>query len=95
MTGWAIGEGVSTREGGTQSGRDGAALYDKLKRTVLPAFYNDWERFLDIMRHAMALNGSFFSQFWYFSISAIKPGRISRTLSFCLLTTVSAQAISW
>ena len=62
VTGWAIiGEGVSTKEGGNQSGRDAAALYDKLERAVLPAFYNDWERFLDIMRHAIALNGSFFN----------------------------------
>ena len=59
VTGWAIGGGVSTEEGGNQSGRDGAALYDKLERAVLPAFYNDWERFLDITGHGMALNGSF------------------------------------
>ena len=38
-----------------------AALYDKLERVILPLFYGDRERFVDVMRHAIALNGSFFN----------------------------------
>jgi starch phosphorylase len=28
---------------------------------VVPLFYRDRERFVDVMRHAIALNGSFFN----------------------------------
>jgi len=38
-----------------------ASLYDKLERVVVPLFYRDRERFIDVMRHAIALNGCFFS----------------------------------
>jgi hypothetical protein len=35
--------------------------YDKLERVVVPLFYRERERFIDVMRHAIALNGSFFN----------------------------------
>ncbi len=38
-----------------------AALYDKLGGTVMPCFYKERERFVDIMRHTIALNGGFFN----------------------------------
>ena len=38
-----------------------ASLYDKLENTILPLFYNDFERYARIMRCAIALNGSFFN----------------------------------
>ncbi len=38
-----------------------AALYDKLEQKVLPCFYKDRERFIEIMRQAIALNGGFFN----------------------------------
>jgi glucan phosphorylase len=38
-----------------------AELYRKLEETVLPCFYRDREHFLEIMRHAIALSGAFFS----------------------------------
>ena len=41
--------------------RDAASLYDKLEGVVVPLFYRDRERFIDVMRHAIALNGSFFN----------------------------------
>ncbi len=31
------------------------------KRVILPMFYNDRDRFLTVMVHAIALNGSFFN----------------------------------
>jgi hypothetical protein len=36
-------------------------MYDTLERQVLPLFYRDRGAFIDIMRHAIALNGSFFT----------------------------------
>jgi starch phosphorylase len=62
VTGWAIGElpGIAIVSE-DQSPRDAASLYDKLERVIVPPFYHDRERFIDIMRHAIALNGSFFN----------------------------------
>jgi len=38
-----------------------AELYRKLEEKVLPCFYKDRDRFVEIMRHAIALNGAFFN----------------------------------
>ena len=61
VTGWAIGETV--RETGESSERSKVvlSLYDKLEQVIIPMFYHDRDRFMDIMLHAMALNGSFFN----------------------------------
>lgn len=40
--------------------RDAALLYEKLERVVVPLFYRR-DPFIDVMRHAIALNGSFFN----------------------------------
>lgn len=62
VTGWAIGELPTNCSGGEErSARDAASFYDKLERVVAPLFYGDRERFIDVMRHAIALNGSFFN----------------------------------
>jgi len=36
-------------------------LYDKLEQVILPLYYNNREQFIDIMRNAIAINGSFFN----------------------------------
>jgi starch phosphorylase len=56
LTGWSIGGLGENRLDST----DAEALYDKLESAVLPAFYREPDRFTDVMRHAIALNGSFF-----------------------------------
>ena len=56
VTGWAIGE----REGSDWS-KDAASLYSKLEQTIIPTFYYEKDRFIDVMRHSIALNGSFFN----------------------------------
>jgi starch phosphorylase len=62
VTGWAIGERPSNSGDGTdRTPRDAASLYDKLESVVVPLFYRDRARFIDVMRHAIALNGSFFN----------------------------------
>jgi starch phosphorylase len=62
VTGWAIGELPGPGDGDEdRSPRDAASLYAKLEQVVVPLFYRDRERFIDVMRHAIALNGSFFN----------------------------------
>lgn len=60
VTGWAIG-----RDGDGRDAVDRAAtaemIYDKLEHVILPMYYHDRDRFIDIMRHAIAVNGSYFS----------------------------------
>jgi len=60
VTGWAIGadEGV---EADDDRNADAASLYGKLEHVILPMFYADRDRYIDIMRHAIAINGSFFN----------------------------------
>jgi starch phosphorylase len=38
-----------------------AALYDTLEQKVVPCFYRDRNRFTEIMRYTIAINGSFFN----------------------------------
>jgi starch phosphorylase len=40
---------------------DAASLYGKMEHVVIPLFYRERERFMDIMRHAIALNGANFT----------------------------------
>ena len=40
---------------------DAASLYGKLEQVILPMFYTDRDRYLEVMRHTMALNSSFFN----------------------------------
>ena len=61
ITGWAIGDGRSG--GGTTDGRrlDAEAIYDKWETLIVPMFYNDRPSYIQVMRQALALNGSFFN----------------------------------
>jgi len=60
VTGWAI--GPATRDQSfIDPAADAFALYDKLESAVFPAFYGEGNAFTDVMRHAIALNGSFFN----------------------------------
>jgi starch phosphorylase len=62
ITGWAIGEdGMRSPEQPVDNAIDATALYNALERTVLPTFYGPRDQFIDMMRYAIALNGSFFT----------------------------------
>ncbi len=75
MTGWAIGSIAGNQRAGMEhaalergpgagcaTDEDCAeALYDKLERVVVPTFYNDRARWIEMMRHCIAINGSFFN----------------------------------
>jgi starch phosphorylase len=62
VTGWAIGrDRPDSTTLPADSAAHAAALYDALEHTVLPLFYSHRDRFAEVMRHAIALNGSFFT----------------------------------
>jgi starch phosphorylase len=56
VTGWSIGE-----KGSSDSLKDAASLYSKLEQIIIPTFYHGRDRFIDVMLHSIALNGSFFN----------------------------------
>ena len=59
VTGWAIGDEKNSEKGSRSL--DAACLYERLEGTIVPMFYHDRERFIEIMRHASAINGSHFN----------------------------------
>ena len=61
VTGWAIGEDRRLSDADQTPQKEADCLYEKLEQAVLPTFYQDYHRFVEIMRHAIALNGSFFN----------------------------------
>jgi glycogen phosphorylase len=62
VTGWAIGsDGQTSIVETADSAVHAAALYDTLERTVVPLFYRSRNQFTEMMRYAIALNGSFFT----------------------------------
>jgi starch phosphorylase len=62
VTGWAIGNdnhnGASPAD---ERAVDAQSLYNKLETVILPLYYHDQDRYMDVMKHAIALNGSFFN----------------------------------
>ncbi len=62
VTGWSIGPGPMNRsDSDRMNGRDAQELYRKLRTVVVPMFYRDRERWVDIMRQTIAFNASFFN----------------------------------
>ena len=61
LTGWSIGEPAHGNEEKRDHSKDAYSLYDKLEHTVIPLFYHDRDRFLNMMAYCIALNGSFFN----------------------------------
>ena len=57
VTGWAIGhaEIAETEQ------QESASLYDKLEHTIMPMFYGRPTAYAEVMRSAIAVNGSFFN----------------------------------
>jgi starch phosphorylase len=37
------------------------SLYNKLEMVILPMFCNEGDRYVEVMRHSIALNASFFN----------------------------------
>lgn len=60
LTGWSIGErGEAPPE--SMNRQDAAALYEKLGSTIVPLYYRQRERWIDVMRQSIALNASYFN----------------------------------
>jgi starch phosphorylase len=57
VTGWSIGSSEPAEDPSAEI----AALYDKLQREIVPMFYGRPNRYTEMMRYAIALNGSFFN----------------------------------
>lgn len=60
ITGWSIGE-KGTANIGSDGSRHAGFMYAKLRTEVIPLFYRNRDAFIDVMRHAIAINGSFFN----------------------------------
>jgi starch phosphorylase len=61
VTGWSIGENGRKIDQNKEQTNDALSLYQKLEEVVLPLFYKDRDRFIEVMRNAIALNASFFN----------------------------------
>ncbi len=61
ITGWSIGEAGRGAEASSDWSNDALSLYNKLENVVIPLFYHDRDRFIEMMRSSIALNGSFFN----------------------------------
>lgn len=58
LTGWSIGSIGSTDSPDTRDAND---LYEKLEKVIIPTYYHNRQGWIDIMRHAIAINASFFN----------------------------------
>ncbi|OGP77049.1 MAG: alpha-glucan phosphorylase [Deltaproteobacteria bacterium RBG_16_49_23] len=56
VTGWSIG----SKEPGNDD-QDAHEIYHKLENIILPMYYKERERWMDIRQHSIALNASFFN----------------------------------
>jgi starch phosphorylase len=57
ITGWSIGDSEPTGDPAVEI----RELYDKLEREILPMYYGRRQRYMEVMRMSIALNGSFFN----------------------------------
>lgn len=63
ITGWAIDgvPGSKDPDAGNRTPLDAASLYHQLEGVVVPLYYGNRDRFIVVMRHAIALNASHFN----------------------------------
>jgi len=61
VTGWAIGPLRQSGDETLDNAADAESLYDKLEHVILPMYYNERHKYLSVMQHAIAINGSFFN----------------------------------
>ncbi len=57
VTGWSIGDSEPTGDPAVEL----RELYDKLEHSILPLYYGGRQRYIELMRSTIALNGSFFN----------------------------------
>lgn len=59
VTGWSIGSRSLRQE--SQWGEEARELYQKLRWTIVPMYYESRDHWIDVMRHTIAFNASFFN----------------------------------
>jgi len=57
MTGWSIGSTSAEPD----DRQDAQEIYEKLEKVILPMYYKERDRWVDVMRHSIAFNASFFN----------------------------------
>lgn len=60
ITGWSIGP-LKIQAGIDEDERDSQELYEKLENEIIPLFYSNREKWINIMQHCIAINASFFN----------------------------------
>jgi starch phosphorylase len=60
VTGWKIADGEGSGED-VDSRAEAFSIYEKLRHTIMPLYYNDPDGYAAVMRNAIALNGSYFT----------------------------------
>jgi starch phosphorylase len=58
ITGWSIGD---ARNPGGDRASQAQSLYSKLENVIIPMWYKERARYLQVMQHSIAINGSFFN----------------------------------
>ena len=61
VTGWSIGELHRGTDVSLDNAGEADSLYGKLENVILPLYYNDRQKYLEVMLHSIAINGSFFN----------------------------------
>lgn len=61
VTGWSIGNGLNVVGGPRDDAEDAASLYHKLDAAIFPLFNANRRGYIDVMRQAIAFNGSYFN----------------------------------
>jgi glycogen phosphorylase len=63
VTGWSIGEPRRASGGSapTDNQAEADSLYSKLESVIIPLYYGERHKYLEVMQHAIAINGSFFN----------------------------------
>lgn len=60
ITGWSI-VGEEKNASADEAAQSAACMYRKLEREIIPVFYDNRDRYISVMQHSIALNGSFFN----------------------------------
>ncbi|MCA9470144.1 MAG: alpha-glucan family phosphorylase, partial [Nitrospira sp.] len=62
ITGWSIGPATINQTNPEEMAHEDAVdLYQKLRNVIVPMFYQDRDRWIDMMRQSIAFNASFFN----------------------------------
>jgi starch phosphorylase len=63
VTGWAIGADAPLDDlvNGDHVEHESRILYDKIEHIIFPMYLQSRDQFIDVMRHAIAINGSYFN----------------------------------